>query len=47
MQTAMCLRQFFTHEIWAMDLDRVPLVQRPVLQILPMVLAGTFDLRCA
>jgi membrane protein len=41
----MRLHQFVTHELWTMDLDRVPLIQRLTLQALRLVLAVAVEFR--
>lgn len=45
MFTGVRLRQFLTHELWAMDLDARPPVQRLALQLLRLVLAVVFEFR--
>ncbi|TKS59494.1 MAG: hypothetical protein EWM72_02062 [Nitrospira sp.] len=45
MRTGMRFRQFVTHELWTMDLDRVPRAQRLALQLLRLVLAVAFEFR--
>ena len=41
----MSLRQFLTHELWAMDLEKVPRAQRLALQLLRLILAVAFEIR--
>jgi hypothetical protein len=43
MRTGVRLRHFVTHELWTMDLDRVPRAQRLALQVLRLVLAVAFE----
>ncbi|WP_455388671.1 YihY/virulence factor BrkB family protein, partial [Petrachloros mirabilis] len=45
MRTAIRFHQFITHELWTMDLDRNPLMQRLVLQTLRLILAVAFEFR--
>ena len=45
MATGMDLRQFLTHELWAMDLEKVPRARRLALQLLRLILAVAFEIR--
>ncbi|TKS63642.1 MAG: hypothetical protein EWM73_01260 [Nitrospira sp.] len=45
MRTGVRFRQFVTHELWTMDLDRVPRVQRVALRVLRLVLVVAFEFR--
>ncbi|MGQ0694369.1 MAG: YhjD/YihY/BrkB family envelope integrity protein [Nitrospiraceae bacterium] len=45
MATGMHLRQFFTHELWAANLDGAPRAQRAMLQILRLLVAVAYEIR--
>ncbi|MDX2252525.1 MAG: hypothetical protein NW202_09570 [Nitrospira sp.] len=45
MTTALRLRQFFTHELWTMDLETVPRAPRLALHLLRLILAVAFEVR--
>jgi len=45
MQTALELRQFLTHELWTMEVDRLPRWQGRALQLLRLVIAVAVEFR--
>ncbi len=45
MRTGVRFRQFVTHELWTMNLDRVPHAQRFALRVLRLVLVMAFEFR--
>jgi len=45
MHTAARFQKFFTHELWAMDLESVPVWQRHIFQLLRLILAVAFEFR--
>lgn len=45
MITTLRLRHFFAHELWTMDLDRVPRAPRLALRLLRLILAVAFEVR--
>lgn len=45
MTTALRLRQFLAHELWVMDLEKVPHASRFALHLLRLILAVAFEVR--
>lgn len=45
MTTAVRLRQFLAHELWAMDLEKAPRASRLALRLLRLILAVAFEVR--
>lgn len=45
MTTALRLRQFLAHELWVMDLEKVPRASRVTLHLLRLILAVAFEVR--
>ena len=45
MTTTLRLRQFLTHELWVMDLEKVPHASRVALRLLRLILAVAFEVR--
>jgi len=43
MRTGVRFRQFVTHELWTMDLERVPRAERVALRVLRLVLVVAFE----